>query len=647
MKSYQFRRCAAALTALSLCLASAVSAVFPAKSEILLTASAADDMQILTDKINALRAEKNLSPVVLNADACEASAVRAAELAQKVSHERPDGRDSFTVLEEKNIYYTKAAENIAVTSEKDPEAAFAQWLNSESNLENMLGEDFEYLGAACAYDAEDLQTPYHWQIFLFTGQVPGISQEIPADYAQTAMNEINALRAENGADPVSLHDTAATAAQLRAQELAQSFTHTRPDGSLPTTALTELGITLSCVAENILLTALPDASLAVEYWKNSTGHFQNMINPEFQSMAIGCYYDENANSETPYCWCLFLFTEDDGSETPEISTEQKKTSLLEQINTLRKENNLPEFQTMPELSGVSDLRAEETVQEFSHSRPDGSSYTTALEEAGIPFVNSNELLAAGRSEAEEVLKQWLNQESSEKLLLSSAYSHIGIGCYADASAPYQYYWTLVFISSPGSNVQTMLDSINSQREENQLPALTLNEELNAAADVRVKELTESFSHTRPDGSNCLTALDSLSYQAGKKMEIFSSGNPDPAEVLEAWLDSKTHKEVILNPDYTNIGISFLSDPESEYQYYWEIWFTDGTAQSNSGELPGDADLSGKIDILDVITVNRAILGKETLDTQQLKNADVNHNSKPDAADSLQIMKYIVGLVTEF
>ena len=64
-------------------------------------------------------------------------------------------------------------------------------------------------------------------------------------------------------------------------------------------------------------------------------------------------------------------------------------------------------------------------------------------------------------------------------------------------------------------------------------------------------------------------------------------------------------------------------------------------------LLGDADLSGKIDILDVITVNKAILSKESLSAQQLTNADVNRNQKPDAADSLMIMKYIVGLVTEF
>ena len=64
-------------------------------------------------------------------------------------------------------------------------------------------------------------------------------------------------------------------------------------------------------------------------------------------------------------------------------------------------------------------------------------------------------------------------------------------------------------------------------------------------------------------------------------------------------------------------------------------------------LPGDADGSGKIDILDVITINKAILGKEKLTAEQLKAIDFNSNSKPEASEALMIMKYIVGLITDF
>ncbi|MBR7085145.1 MAG: carbohydrate binding domain-containing protein, partial [Oscillospiraceae bacterium] len=62
---------------------------------------------------------------------------------------------------------------------------------------------------------------------------------------------------------------------------------------------------------------------------------------------------------------------------------------------------------------------------------------------------------------------------------------------------------------------------------------------------------------------------------------------------------------------------------------------------------GDVNLDGEIDILDVITLNKAVMGKEILNDQQNKNADVNKNGSPDANDSLMILKYIVGMITDF
>ncbi|MBR4319630.1 MAG: dockerin type I repeat-containing protein [Oscillospiraceae bacterium] len=58
---------------------------------------------------------------------------------------------------------------------------------------------------------------------------------------------------------------------------------------------------------------------------------------------------------------------------------------------------------------------------------------------------------------------------------------------------------------------------------------------------------------------------------------------------------------------------------------------------------GDVTLDGSIDILDVITVNKAILGKETLTAMQNKTADINHDDKIDSSDALEILKQIVGM----
>ena len=60
---------------------------------------------------------------------------------------------------------------------------------------------------------------------------------------------------------------------------------------------------------------------------------------------------------------------------------------------------------------------------------------------------------------------------------------------------------------------------------------------------------------------------------------------------------------------------------------------------------GDVNEDGEIDILDIIVLNKSILGKENLSVQGQKNADVNHSGKLDSGDSLDILKYIVGLIT--
>ena len=91
---------------------------------------------------------------------------------------------------------------------------------------------------------------------------------------------------------------------------------------------------------------------------------------------------------------------------------------------------------------------------------------------------------------------------------------------------------------------------------------------------------------------------------------------------------------------------------SEAGISMQAWtFAETETESESESEPetaeilfGDANADGKVDILDVITVNRVILGKETLDDHQLKAVDFNQNGKPDSEEGLAIMKYIVGLV---
>ncbi|MBR4319565.1 MAG: leucine-rich repeat protein [Oscillospiraceae bacterium] len=86
-----------------------------------------------------------------------------------------------------------------------------------------------------------------------------------------------------------------------------------------------------------------------------------------------------------------------------------------------------------------------------------------------------------------------------------------------------------------------------------------------------------------------------------------------------------------------------------YTKKYDINFELAKASSDTAEILvlGDADGSGKVDIVDAIVLNKAILGKETLTENGLKAIDFNGNGKPDAEEAQTLLKYIVGLITDF
>lgn len=97
----------------------------------------------------------------------------------------------------------------------------------------------------------------------------------------------------------------------------------------------------------------------------------------------------------------------------------------------------------------------------------------------------------------------------------------------------------------------------------------------------------------------------------------------------ATCNSKTYMKVI-TVDFNTTDIPPITDEPNTTVAPMEIQI-------------GDIDNNDSIDILDVIMLNKAVLGKEILTETQLKAADLNENGTIDAEDSLRLMKIIVGL----
>ncbi len=80
-------------------------------------------------------------------------------------------------------------------------------------------------------------------------------------------------------------------------------------------------------------------------------------------------------------------------------------------------------------------------------------------------------------------------------------------------------------------------------------------------------------------------------------------------------------------------------------YFFPASVPETTLGHNALENPGDVTLDTEIDIMDVIALNKQLLGAETLCDTAKKNADVGGDGTPDETDSLAILKEVVGLTT--
>lgn len=109
------------------------------------------------------------------------------------------------------------------------------------------------------------------------------------DFALECFELINEEREKEGREPLELNDDLMEACRIRAEELPELFSHTRPDGSTCYTVLEEVGIeSYRWVGENIAAGQRTPEE-AVNSWMNSSGHRANILNENYTEGALGCY----------------------------------------------------------------------------------------------------------------------------------------------------------------------------------------------------------------------------------------------------------------------------------------------------------------------------------------------------------------------
>lgn len=126
--------------------------------------------------------------------------------------------------------------------------------------------------------------------------------EVPKEkWKYEVLSLVNQERVRNGLEKLTWGETCADAAETRAQEIVQVYSHTRPDGSSWDTACIEPDDNSISYYEGENLVAgnsavSPETTVAA--WMNSEKHRENILNPNYTKLAVGFYFNSNTKYRT-------------------------------------------------------------------------------------------------------------------------------------------------------------------------------------------------------------------------------------------------------------------------------------------------------------------------------------------------------------
>lgn len=118
----------------------------------------------------------------------------------------------------------------------------------------------------------------------------------------------------------------------------------------------------------------------------------------------------------------------------------------------------------------------------------------------------------------------------------------------------------------------VLKIANEERAKQGKEGLSTFTSLQKAAGIRAEELTELFSHTRPDGSSCFTALADEKIRYYSAGENIAGGQSNPANVMNAWMNSEGHRANILG-GYKHLGVGHTTG--GQWRNNWAQLFVGG------------------------------------------------------------------------
>jgi len=118
------------------------------------------------------------------------------------------------------------------------------------------------------------------------------------------------------------------------------------------------------------------------------------------------------------------------------SLTDEAAALIDLVNTERKNAGLPALEYDPYLEASALMRSAEITVSWSHTRPNGSSWSTVADDIG------GENLGSGYPNAGRVIKGWMNSEIHKSIVLYPTFTRVGAAAFKSSNG--KLFWAMHF-----------------------------------------------------------------------------------------------------------------------------------------------------------------------------------------------------------
>ncbi|MDJ0685030.1 MAG: CAP domain-containing protein [Alphaproteobacteria bacterium] len=251
--------------------------------------------------------------------------------------------------------------------------------------------------------------------------------------------------------------------------------------------------------------------------------------------------------------------------------------LLRAFNKERESRRLPQLTQDPRLARAADRIARAIGQGQGVERGDNAE-CAAIDDAGFPCPGVIRLYALNGGEADQAARFLFESRKTGPSALTVEHRHIGVG---GVSTPGGGVSWVVLIGQPPAPAprswrRDVLAEINAFRRQYGLIPLTLAPLLNEAAQRHADDMAynDYVAHLTPDGRDPGARASATGYQWALIVENLANGQPTPAEAVDAWKKSDSHRRAMLNRQVTEAGIGyrFIQNDRGAVRsfHYWAL-----------------------------------------------------------------------------